>query len=82
MTTDAETLLALADHWAAFCDGDRADIPLSFEDDMEAAGLIELVPVTPDALEDAFAAERGIEAGGMMWQLTEAGARALAGRAE
>lgn len=44
---------------------------------MEAAGYIELVPVDDDALDSAFAAERGIEPGGMMWQLTDAGRAAL-----
>lgn len=48
---------------------------------MEAAGYIELVPVDDDALDSAFAAERGIEPGGMMWQLTDA-ARAAIAKAE
>lgn len=45
----------------------------TFEERMEAAGFIELVPVTQEALEDAFAYERGIRNGGTMWQLTPLG---------
>lgn len=59
--------------WDAFSDADKHLLPDDFEEQAEAAGLIECVPVTPDALEDAFAAERGIEPGGMMWQLTAKG---------
>lgn len=67
----------LAAHWHDFCDADAFDGADTFPERMEAAGLIELVAVTNEALEDAFAAERGIEPGGMMWQLTPAGRLAL-----
>ncbi len=67
----------LRQHWASFCDADPFPGSDVFADRMEAAGLIELVTVTKDALEDAFAAERGIEKGGMMYRLTDAGRAAL-----
>jgi hypothetical protein len=60
-------------HWNAFCDADHADCPIDFLDRAEGAGLIELVPVDDDALDEAFAWERGIERGGSMFQLTAAG---------
>lgn len=44
---------------------------------MEKAGYAELVPVTPEALDDPFAAERGIEPGGVMWELTVTGRKAV-----
>jgi hypothetical protein len=65
-------------HWNAFCDADHGDYPEGFIDDCEARGLAELVPVTPDALDEAFAAERGIVPGGSMWALTAAGREAFA----
>lgn len=67
-------------NWASFCDADYFDGAADFSDRMEAAGLAELIPVDDDALEDAFAHERGIEPGGMMWRLTDAGRRALSER--
>ena len=39
---------------------------------MEGAGLAEVRVVTDDDLQ-SFAAERGIERGGMIWCLTDAG---------
>lgn len=63
-------------YWCAFCDCDPR--PDEFEDRMEAAGLIALGAVTEDDLDDAFAAERGIEPGGSVWRLTKAGRAALA----
>lgn len=47
--------------------------PTAFLEQCEDAGLAELVPVDNDALDDPFAAERGIEPGGMMWRLTALG---------
>ncbi len=70
-------MLRLHKYWSAFCDADPVDSP-EVPDEMEAAGLIELVPVDEDALEDPFAAERGILPGGQMWQLTDAGHEAMA----
>lgn len=61
--------------WGAFCDADPR--PDGFEDRMEAAGLIEADDVTDEDLDDAFAAERGIEPGGTVWRLTPAGRQAL-----
>jgi len=67
----------LRTHWHYFCDADPFYGSDTFSDRMEAAGYIELVPVDGDALDDAFAAERGIEPDGMMWALTPAGRKAL-----
>lgn len=64
-------------HWDDFCDADLFEGRDTFVERMEAAGLIELVPVNDEALEEAFAAERGIEPGGNMWVLTPAGRAAL-----
>jgi hypothetical protein len=68
----------LRENWHNFCDCDYFVGAADFPERMEAAGLIELVPVDDDALEDPFADERGILPGGMMWKLTEAGRNALA----
>ncbi|MDE2447301.1 MAG: hypothetical protein KGO94_14085 [Alphaproteobacteria bacterium] len=62
--------------WNSFCNADNFVGRETFTDRMEKAGLIELVPVDDDALEESFAAERGIEKGGMMWKLTAAGSAA------
>ncbi len=67
----------LKDHWHSFCDADPFEGGDTFAERMEARGLIELVAVTQEALEDGFAAERGIVPGGSMWQLTEAGRASL-----
>lgn len=67
----------LREHYASFCAADPFPGSDVFADRMEAAGFIELVPVAKDALEDAFAAERGIEKGGMMYRLTDAGRAAF-----
>lgn len=72
---DLSTAQKLRSFWDAFCDADPC--PPEFPDEMESAGFISLVPVTADDLEAPFAAERGIEPGGMLWQLTEAGRAAL-----
>lgn len=64
-------------HWSAFCDADNFPGRETFTDRMEAAGLIQLVPVDEQALEDPFAAERGIEPGGVMWTPTKAGQAVL-----
>lgn len=68
----------LRDNWHAFTDADPFDGSDTFAERMEKAGYAELVSVTAEALSDPFAAERGIEPGGMMWQLTEEGRRAMA----
>lgn len=85
--TKRDELLALAEadlrlHWNDFCDADPFYGSDDFAERMEAFDLIELAPVDDDALDDAFAAERGIEPGGMMWRLTEAGRAALRAQAE
>jgi hypothetical protein len=72
--TDNEDLRA---HWHAFCDADPFEGSDTFADRMEAAGFIHLRPVTVYDLQDAFAAERGIQRGGMLWELTDAGHAAV-----
>lgn len=67
----------LCANWGRFCDADPFDGADTFTDRMEAAGLIELVPVDDEALEQSFAAERGIEPGGTMWVLTDIGQQAV-----
>lgn len=75
---------ALRRYWDDFCEcdwdridnnacGDHADL----EDAWMTAGLIYLRPVDEDDLDDVFAAERGIEPGGNVWELTDAGRAAL-----
>lgn len=63
----------LIEHWNNFCDCDPFEGSDTFAERMENAGYIEFVPVTSEALQSAFSAERGIEPGGMMYQLTQAG---------
>lgn len=67
----------LCANWGRFCDADPFEGADTFADRMEAAGLIELVPVDDEALEQSFAAERGIEPGGTMWVLTDIGQQAV-----
>ena len=64
-----------ADMWDDYTEADWLLVkdPTSFLESCESAGLAECVPVDDDALEESFAAERGIEPGGMMWRLTKAG---------
>lgn len=62
----------LRKHWGAFCDADPVPIP-DFIERMEAAGFVSIRPVRRRDLEASFAAERGIEAGGMLWELTRKG---------
>jgi len=76
--TEAEWLLRaeLRSDWAPFCNADYEEMQgdrATFDERMEAAGFIELVAVSDEALQDSFAYERGIRKGGMMWQLTAAG---------
>jgi len=61
--------------WWDACDG--GPTPDGFTDRMSTAGLIDLRPVNSDDLDDAFADEHGIVPGGEVWDLTEAGRRAL-----
>jgi hypothetical protein len=60
-------------HWNAACDADWFEGCHDFMERMEAAGFCDLFPVEPEHLDDPFAAERGIEPGGMIWVLTEKG---------
>lgn len=75
---------ALRRYWSPFCDADHHLIDDDacedggdLSDAWEAAGLIALRDVTDDDLDDAFAAERGIEPAGQIWTLTPAGRAAL-----
>lgn len=69
--TDPFTKDTFADQWSAFCDGDPVDP--DFTEKAEAEGLVEIGATTRDDLEEAFAAERGIEDGGSVWRLTAKG---------
>lgn len=61
-------------NWDAFCDADPLPHPRdNFPECLGAQGLAEIVPVDDDALDSAFAWERGINPGGSMWQLTSEG---------
>jgi hypothetical protein len=66
----------LRQHWADFCNADYHDD--GFIERMEAAGLAHLRNVVVDDLDEPFAAERGIEPGGMLWELTSLGHAVLA----
>ena len=67
----------LQKNWHSFCDCDPFEGADTFPERMEAAGFIELLPVTDDDLEQSFAEELGIVPGGSCWNLTPAGRRAL-----
>lgn len=76
---DAGTILDdFRRNWPLFCDCDPFPGCHDFQERMEAAGLIETATVDEDDLEGSFAAERGLERGGLKWALTEAGRAALA----
>ena len=77
---EVRTLDEFRRDWNAFCDADP--VAPDFAERMEAAGFIELVPVDDEALDDPFAYERGIEPGGLMWDLTPAGRSALSPKAD
>lgn len=62
--------------WSDFCDADPT--PVEFIDDMEKAGFISMRAVTESDVEnDAYADERGIILGGMLWELTDLGEKIL-----
>jgi hypothetical protein len=67
----------LRKNWASFCDADPFHGAADFAERMEAAGFIRLRRVTRADLEQAFAADLGIERGGCVWDLTAKGRRAL-----
>lgn len=76
---------ALRRYWDDFCECDWGRIDnhacckdVDLEDAWMTAGLIYLRSVDEDDLDDVFAAERGIEPGGNVWDLTDAGRAALA----
>ena len=68
----------LREHWPAFCDADP--VPDRFIDMMERAGFVKIREVRQaDIEDDPFAAERGIEMGGWIWELSASGRAAIAG---
>jgi hypothetical protein len=70
----------LREFWDVFTTCDFAGETDNFVERMEAAGFIELVPVTRKILaEEDHAADRGIELGGNCWQLTTRGREVLDG---
>lgn len=69
----------LRKHWGAFCDCDHFNGADTFIERMEAAGYARLRPVRKADLQTSFAAERGIESGGNLWELTRKGELALTG---
>lgn len=69
---EAERLRA---HWDAFCDADP--VPDGFIEEMEAAGFTVFRPVAREDLQSAFAADRGIYKGGMVYDLTPKGRNIL-----
>lgn len=68
----------LWERWQTFCDCDPFPGSDDFGERMEAAGLLCLRPVTKHDLDTPFAYEKGIEPGGSVWDLTDAGRLALA----
>ena len=71
---DLDDATCLREYWNVFCTCDFAGDSDTFVERMEAAGYIELVPVTRAIVNDEpFAAELGIEMGGECWQLTAKG---------
>ncbi len=74
-TAPADDLRA---YWHLFCDCDLFEGADTFAERMEAAGLIELRDVEQSDIDSVmFASELGIELGGMIWVLTDAGLAAL-----
>lgn len=68
----------LRKNWHTFCDCDAFEGRDTFPERMEAAGFIRTRAVTKrDVADDYFAAERGIELGGMLWELTAKGRKVL-----
>lgn len=63
-----------AEEWERFCDADPTEDP-DFIDHALDAGLVTFKRVNKEALQEAFAAERGIIPGGEMYVLTKKGAR-------
>lgn len=64
----------LREHWHAFADADIIPVDRDeFTDRLDEFGLISLRKVRKSDLDVSFAAERGIELGGYLWELTEKG---------
>ena len=73
----AEDVEIIRDYWSAYADADWHLIPEAIQDDFDArlvaVGLAEWRAVTADDLDDAFAHDRGLEAGGSCLDLTALG---------
>lgn len=73
----AEDVEIIRDYWSAYADADWHLIPEAIRDDFDArlvaVGLAEWRAVTADDLDDAFAHDRGLEAGGSCLDLTALG---------
>lgn len=73
----AEDVEIIRDYWSAYVDADWHLIPEAIRDDFDArlvaVGLAEWRAVTADDLDDAFAHDRGLEAGGSCLDLTALG---------
>jgi hypothetical protein len=67
----------LRKNWGAFCDADPFDGRDTFIERMEARGYIHIRPVRKYDLEKSFSAQRGIEPGGNLWELTAKGRKAI-----
>lgn len=63
----------LRKNWGAFCDADPFPGAQDFAERMESFGLVRLRKVTSSDLQESFAAERGTEKGGRLWELTKKG---------
>lgn len=68
----------LRQHWDLFADADQFEGRDTFAERMEAAGFARIRRVKNSDLSEPFAAERGIERGGWLWELTDSGRAALA----
>lgn len=68
----------LREHWNAFCDADIFPVDRDeFTERLEEFDLIHTRKVRRADLDVSFAAERGIEMGGYLWELTPKGSSVL-----
>lgn len=76
------TVNELRMYWGAICDCDVVPIDTDeFMDRAERLGLLRCRKATRRDVDDiAFAAELGIDVGGMLWELTAKGSRELAAK--
>ncbi len=68
----------LREHWNAFCDADIIPVDRDeFTERLEEFDLIHFRKVRKVDLDISFAAERGIEMGGYLWELSSKGRSVL-----